>query len=1066
MKFFSSLLAGLLLTGTAFAQTPEVYFASSPTLSPDAGTIVFSYESDLWKVDANGGNATRLTAMQGNETNPHISPDGHWLAFSATEGGNPDVYLMPLGGGPIRQLTYHSSADLVEGWSWDSNTIYFESTQQNGGTTFTVARTGGTPQRMFGHYFNRIHSVAEAPNGDLYFNDTWESDNQAMRKGYKGEFNPDIQYYNPKTKAYKRLTEYNGKDMWATIDRNGTVYFVSDEGNRQYNLYTFKSGVKTALTTFPESIKHPQVSADGRKIVFEKGYQLWQYDVATQQAAAVRLTLPQNATLPNLQDFNVKSEIQAFDVAPDNKKLAFVSRGALFVSDKEGKYIQRLDTRPGERVGEVKWLADSLTLLYSQTVGGFPNWFTQTADGKGTEKQITTDTQGNRNLTMNPKRTQAVYLSGRNEVRLLDLKTMKGETVANVELWAFQNGTPVFSANGEYLTFTAHRDFEQDIYLYRLKDKKLINLTKSGVSETETAFSPDGKYLYFVSDLLKPQYPFGSDQTKVYRLPLTKMDEPFRGEKFAELFEKKVEGTGLAHQKGEGGKDAVKGKKKNKKEDEPKKKDDEVPMVAVGLDTVDIMERIEQIGPEFGAQGNITVIQNDEKTHIFYVSNHEEGKEALWRTTLEPFEQPKTTKVADGISSYDIALADKSYYLLSGGVLRTLDVDGGKTKDIAIDYTFRKNLKDEFRQMYYEAWAGVEENFYSDNYNGTNWQAMRDTYAKYLPYLTNREDFRTLFNDMLGELNASHLGFYTNGSEEKVFYKNATMESGLLFDAANPYRVSHVVKRSALDKDKKNVKPGDMLLEVNGEAVDTTQNRDRYFTRPSRDKEMTLTLRRTGADTNYTVRLHPQSSLSGNLYDEWMDWNQHFVDEKSQKRIAYVHMKNMSTGEYESFVKDMTRDWYNKEALILDLRYNTGGNVHDLLLQFLSQKPYLKWKYRGGAFAMQPNFGVAAKPIVLLINEQSLSDAEMTAAGFKALNLGKVIGTETYRWIIFTSGKGLVDGSFFRLPSWGCYTLDGQDIERNGVKPDIYVKQTFVQRLNDEDPQLDRAIAEVMKEVK
>ncbi len=1059
MKFIFTLLAAMLLVAPTFAQSSDVYFTSYPTLTPDGGTIVFSYESDLWKVPTNGGNATRLTAMQGAETRPRVSPDGQWLAFSATEGGNADVYVMPLNGGPIRQLTYHSTSDQVESWSWDSKTIYFESGQQNGGTTFTVTLDGGTPQRVFGHYFNRIHSVAEAPNGDLYFNDTWESDNQATRKGYKGEFNPDIQYYNPKTKAYKKLTDYPGKDMWATIDRAGKVYFVSDESNGQYNLYTFEGGKKTPLTTFSESIKHPQVSADGRKVVFEKSYQLWQYDVATRQAAPISLALAQNLTLPKLQDFNVKSKISAFDVAPDNKKMAFISRGALFVSDKEGKYVQQLNTRPEERVLEVKWLADSLTLLYSQTVNGYPNWFTQTADGRGQEKEITTDPQGNRLLSLNQKKTQAVYLSGRNEVRLMDLTTMKSTTVANQELWAFQNSAPSFSANGEYIAFTAHRDFEQEIYLYHIKDKRLINLTKSGVSESDPAWSPDGKYLYFVSDLLRPNYPFGSDKTKIYRLPLTKLDEPFRGEKFAELFKKE--------DKKDDKKEVEKDKdKKGEKDDKEKKKDAEKPFVAMALDTLDIMERLEEVGPDFGAQDDVTVVQKDDKTYVFYVSNHEEGNEALWRTMLEPFKKPKTEKVADGISSYDLVQADKSYYLLAGGVIRTLDIEGDKTKDVAIDHTFRKNLKDEFRQMYYEAWAGVEENFYSEDFNGADWQAMRDNYAKYIPYLTDREDFRTLFNDMLGELNASHLGFYTNGDEEKVFYKNATMESGLLFDPARPYRVARTVRRSALDKEKKNVKPGDLLLEVNGEAVDTTRNRDAYFTKPSRDQEMALTFRRAGADTNYTVRLHPQSSLSGNLYDEWQDWNQQYVDEKSKNRIAYVHMKNMSMGEYEDFVKDMTRDWYNKEALILDLRYNTGGNVHDLVLQFLSQKPYLKWKYRGGAFTPQPNFGVAARPIIMLINEQSLSDAEMTATGFKALKLGKVIGTETYRWIIFTSGKGLVDGSFFRLPSWGCYTLDGDDIEKEGVKPDIYVKQTFIQRLADEDPQLDRAIEEIMGELR
>jgi tricorn protease len=150
----------------------------------------------------------------------------------------------------------------------------------------------------------------------------------------------------------------------------------------------------------------------------------------------------------------------------------------------------------------------------------------------------------------------------------------------------------------------------------------------------------------------------------------------------------------------------------------------------------------------------------------------------------------------------------------------------------------------------------------------------------------------------------------------------------------------------------------------------------------------------------------------------------------------------------------------------LDLRYNNGGNVHDNVLQFLAQKPYLNWKYREGKLTPQPNFGPASKPIVLLINEASLSDAEMTAEGFQTLKLGTIVGTETYRWIIFTSGKGLVDGSFYRLPSWGCYTLEGKDLEIEGVKPDVYVKNTFKDRLENRDPQLDKAIELILGQLK
>jgi C-terminal processing protease CtpA/Prc len=197
-----------------------------------------------------------------------------------------------------------------------------------------------------------------------------------------------------------------------------------------------------------------------------------------------------------------------------------------------------------------------------------------------------------------------------------------------------------------------------------------------------------------------------------------------------------------------------------------------------------------------------------------------------------------------------------------------------------------------------------------------------------------------------------------------------------------------------------------------------------------------------------------------------MDANQKRVDEKTGKKVAYVHMKDMGGGELQNFLMDMARDFYRKDALIFDLRYNTGGNVHDEVLRFLSQKTYLKWKYRSGSLTGQSNFAPADKPIVLLINEQSLSDAEMTATGFKALKLGTVVGNETYRWIIFTTGTQLVDGSSLRLPSWGCYTLDGKDIEFAGVQPDVKVLNNFDDKVNGRDPQLDKAIEIIMGQLK
>ena len=258
--------------------------------------------------------------------------------------------------------------------------------------------------------------------------------------------------------------------------------------------------------------------------------------------------------------------------------------------------------------------------------------------------------------------------------------------------------------------------------------------------------------------------------------------------------------------------------------------------------------------------------------------------------------------------------------------------------------------------------------------------------------------------------------------------------------------------------------PGDELVKVNGAEINATDDRAKYFTQPSADREIKLTFK--NAKSAYDVNIHPASSINEYLYDEWIDANQKRVDEKTGNRVAYVHMKNMGSGELKVFLMDMARDFYKKDALVFDLRYNTGGNVHDEVLRFLAQKTYLKWKYRGGALTGQSNFSPADKPIVLLINEQSLSDAEMTATGFKALKLGTIVGNETYRWIIFTTGTLLVDGSSLRLPSWGCYNLQGEDIEFEGVKPDIKVINNFDDKLNGRDPQLDKALELILGQLK
>ncbi|PZX49918.1 S41 family peptidase [Algoriphagus chordae] len=1041
----------IISISTAKAQNSNSpYFVSDPTLSPDAKDIIFSFEGDLWKVPVTGGSALRLTAMEGIETKPSVSPDGKWLAFTAEQYGNKDIFLMPMAGGEIRQLTYHEGADELESWSWESDKVYFTSDRYNRFSTYEIDLSGSTPTRLFPHYFNTIHgAVVQPKTGEIYFNETWESKNFAHRKRYKGEYNPDIKSYNPSTEKFSQYTDYEGKDFGTTIDAEGNVFFQSDEANGEYNLYTFKGATKTQLTEFTSSIMWPKVSANGEKVVFRKDYQLFVYDVATGKTSQPNISIFQNQTLQKEQSRQVAGNISNFDVSPDGNKMAFVSRGVLFISDVKGKFAKQIQTDPKEAVEEVKWLADNKTLIYTRTVKGYANLFSISAQDPGEEKQLTDDKFKNRQLTLNSARTLGIYIGGRNEVREIDLKTLESKTLVEDELWGFYTPNAYLSPDDEYVVYSPIRNFEREVMVYHRATKKTINLTETFVTETNPYWSPDGKYIYFTSDRTHASFPFGTSEAHLYRMKLEKFAGLFESDKVAALF-----------------KEEDKTDKEDKDDKDKKEATPDKSSAKVKISSGDLMERLERIGPAFGQQSNPVVLQKDDKTWVFYTSNHDEGNPKLWKTTLEDFEKTKTEKVSDErIGGYDLVEAKGKVYLLAGGKVHTLDPASNKTEEIKIGQTFTKKLRDEFEQMYYEAWAGMEQNFYDGDFHGENWQELRDRYAEFLPYVSSRDNLRIIFNDMLGELNTSHFGFSSSGDEEKGYFGTRSMNAGIVFDEENPYAVDRILKHSPADLDPVPLMPGDKLVAVDGVKVAPSQNREFYFAGPAMAEELTLTFDRKG--TELSLKVHPASAgqMKTWLYDEWMDDNEAYVDEKSGDKISYVHMKNMGGGELQHFMEEMVSVKGNRDGLILDLRYNTGGNVHDEVLKFLAQKSYLQWKYRDGALTNQPNFSPADKPIVLLINEQSLSDAEMTAAGFKELGLGTIIGTETYRWIIFTSGQGLVDGSFYRLPAWGCYTLDGRNLEKDGVEPDIRVEEGFVDRLQGNQKQLDKAIEVILEQL-
>ena len=1026
MKRIIFIAANIFLASVlSFAQ--NIRFASHPSLSPDGKQIYFSYDGDIYSVPAAGGQATAVITMFGEQDSPLVSPDGKWVAFSSDIQGNTDVYAVPLGGGNAVQLTFHEAPDVPISWSADSKYIYFESTRESARkTSFRVAVAGGTPQLMFDGFFNTIVNLVENPKtGEFLFNESMESLSFPTRKRYVGAHNPNIKSWNPKSKTYTELTDYEGKDQWPMADKDGNIYYVSDQLNKESNIVKYvKGAAPVQLTTFDKSVQYPNLAYGGSAMVFLKDYEINLLDLPSGKVSVPQISIA-SGSVEVRRSFSEQTT-SAAAVSPDGKKFALVIRGGLYITDPKCKFLQKLDTPASERVAEVAWGDDSKTVYYTRTNYGWSNLYKIAADGSAPETSVYLSQNNVKNLTVNHKGDKIAFVDGSHSIMVLDTKTGLSSRVAEAEFWSYQRYHLAFSFDDKYLAFDAMHMFEPDIYVYSFSDGSVKNLTNSASVEESPVFTPDGKDMYLLANPTATSYPKGV-RSSLYKLPLRKYDTPFKSATTDALFQEK-----------------------------PAKKDS-----TVLIDFNDIHTRMTRVERD-GSQNNLYVYASKDKSYVLYSSFSTPPGGVYCLEISDPEAKPKQIKE---LSSGTFFSCKDALYCLSSGSIYKIDLNGASASKTAVNKDVEVVLQDEFSQMFYEVWAVLEQNYYDVNFHGADWYAVRDYYASLLPYVRTRSNLRTLMADLLGELNSSHMGFTSTGAEERPRTSIQTYGTGIVFDNASPYKVDYVLEVSPADKVEIDLRKGDELVAVDGVRVDKAQNRERYFSGAVGKEELKLTFSRGGKEFDIKVHTDSFANIKALAYKRWEDQRADMVSSKTNDRVGYIHMRAMGDEDLNNFLLKMHTEVYDKDALILDLRYNNGGNVHKEVIDFLRGQAHFEWGYRDFPKTTHPNVAPGSKPIVVLVNEHSLSDAEVTSNGIKTLGIAKLVGTETYRWIIFTSSARLIDGSTVRLPAWGCYSVDGKDLENTGVKPDIYVRNTFQDRLSNKDPQLDAAIAEVLSEL-
>ncbi|MDR1675609.1 MAG: PDZ domain-containing protein [Tannerella sp.] len=1035
--------------------------------------IVFTYAGDLYRAPLAGGEARRLTSHVGYEMFPRFSPDGQMIAFTGQYDGNTEVYVIPSDGGEPLRVTYTATNrrddlgdrmgpnNIVMTWTPDSRRILYRNRIGDGfgGRLYTVDREGGLsepvplPEGGFCSY---------SPDGKRL------AYNRVMRefrtwKYYRGGMADDVWIYDPAGQSVENITNNDAQDifpMWIGEE----IYFLSDR-DRTMNVFVYHTKTKevSKVTDFTEyDVKFP--STNGRLIVFENGGYLYKLDPAGKKAEKITVTLTSDLVYARSEIREGKNYVTTASLSPDGERLAVTARGEVF-NLPAGKGVTKNITRsPGAHERQAQWSPDGKQIAYISDATGETELYVQPAEG-GEPVRLTGENDTYiRHFEWSPDSRRLVYTDRKNRINLLTVATSRQTTLLQEPLGEPRNVH--FSPDSKWLTYTKMIENEFDVvFVYSLAEEKEYPVTDRWYESFSPVFSTDGKYIVFSSrrdfnpvyGSLEWNHVFGNDNG-VY-LALLKKDTP------SPFLEKNPEEP--VKTAGNSGKDNP--EKKNGKPDSGKKatgsKDEEATTL---IDVEGLADRIVRIPVSAGQYGN------------FY----SDGKKVYYTrggsTYLYDLNERKEESVADGASMTVEPGRQKALFSKGKNQFFATHIPSGRAdlKD-AVDLSNMKITTDyprEWAQVFDEAWRAFRDGFYVENMHGVDWKAMKEKYVVWLPYVKNRLDLNYVIGEMIGELNCGHAYITTGEMERPGRIATGLLGAQISRDGSGFFRLEKILPgvpwnrslRSPLTEPGIEAREGDFIVAVDG--VPANSVKDLYVLLIGKANVPTELLlndkpRPEGARK---VVIRPLDNEYPLYHHQWVRENIAKVDRASNGRIGYIYIPDMGV---EGLV-EFARYFYpqlDKEGLIVDDRANGGGNVSPMILERLAREPYRMTMRRGSTHTGTVPGAVQVGPKVCLINKYSASDGDLFPWGFRALNLGKLIGTRTWGGIVGISGSlPFIDGTDLRVPFFTSYDVKTGDwmIENYGVDPDIHVDNDPVREWNGQDEQLDRAIREVMDELK
>ena len=1082
MRFIYGLLVITAVLGLALpAQaTSEVQSISYPAISADGETVYFTCWGDIWSAPRDGSEpARRLTVNVAYEGRPIPSPDGRQIAFLSDRFGDYDIFVMPEEGGQARRLTWDSKVDYLYDWKPDGSAILAYTMRQDlwGLCMYEIPLDGGPVVRISGpdhddHVFpsylgDEKHFVYARGPGD------WS------RVNHRGSDTYDLWTYDATTGMHTQLTDNDYKDYWPQPSPDGReVYFVADRDGCD-NVYAINLATKETrkLTSFRKRhARWPRISSDGDEVVFELAGELWLVPAHGGKAEQVKVTFSDDMKHLMANTVDIPGLVDEVAVSPNNNYYALGVLGDIYILKNPDSYppdeapdqdlsrTHLVVDSPGREM-HFSWHPEDLKLAYVSDRDG--NYDVYIYDLVTREETRVTDTPADEWYPdFAPRGERLAFYSGNRRLMVHDLKDGTTELLHEGQL---RNGPWClgydWAPDGNWIVLAeALLGYRAEIMLLNLDGSDPVNVSYNPHWSSSPKFSPDGKYIAYGQRTrdgaeimlveLNPE-PATYDTELLFPgdVPEEEEAEPVAEEDPAtvddtaaeETDEVVVEDAAAVAETAEGEADATAADGEADDEavaDEEEEEEDYEPVV---IDLDRIHERARSVTPMAGEA--YAPFFDPNSSYILFISLHE-NTEDWWTVTIDGGQMSRITPNtdADPVFSPD----GSRLYFAEGGRLTYLQMSGSEAAGGGMVSVLSRISYDQYEiweQMMAEGWRQLRDTFYDEDMLGVDWDDVLKRYLPRVRTLGTNDEYNRLYREMLGELGGSHLGFYSAGSDQEE-PPDVTARFGVHFDErhfGDGWLVGKVINDSPADAPGSRLYVGDVITAVDGRVVDSGDNRSLVLNNLA---GIPVTLEvlsgeaavADGCEAEREVVIMP--TTDGGMrqleYLQWVADNRAMVYELGDQRFGYQHIQSNDGYNLAKFERELFTESAGKEALVLDMRFNGGGGIAEQIVEILDRRPFAIERHRGGEDSPQPSL-LWDGPIVVLINAHCFSDAEITPWILQDLGLATILGEATGGNVIGTYDFTLMDGSYFRLPSWGWWRLNGMDMEGNGCQPDVYV---------------------------